>query len=349
MNRLLNIALSKRILCSAAAVVVFLPAPADAREPHNDEVLLCAESKYLTDGNKNSGLILGLQPKQKQMQFVLSSDKNKVLKTWLDRISSLKLGKSVGILVQTKTEFMVLLTSTPQLDARFDNKIYNVILFNKTGRSYPDGVSLSQYSSTQAQSAASNYRRFIPSYTKAVTYYNSMPGILPKLLGVRWMRIYGTDTVVKLRTKAGAELTFVKKSKSQEIDLGVAVGLDNIKWFDVLDGSINRSPGLPSPGVPGPSDPKAKPGDLSGLWHSNLGDVHFKHTGNSLNGDVSFPGNAKSLIFGNVTKDTVTFNWLITPLLFGNGELKIAADRKSMTGWYREFKTTAKQNWKLWR
>ena len=277
----------------------------------------------------------------------------KGLKDWNHRVSSLKLGKKAGIVLQGDKFFYVYKADAPKL-GDLNNGSYALTVFDKTTQSMPDGARFAKYyDGFGTGSSLTRYSWFVPARKEAKLKVNKWPGTLLDKQDLRYLQIYGKNTRVIVNSKAGfsKEYTYRKADYHLEGD----IDLGQIAMFEVLAKPWTASPGLPGPGVPVPgggAPTPPSPSNLGGLWHSNLGDFNATHQGSNFKGELTFAANpgVKALVFGTINQKKIQHQWFVSPFNFGTGELAVANDYKTIEGKYTsKFDKTSDKIWKLWR
>ena len=271
------------------------------------------------------------------------------LQNWLNRISSIKLGKKAGVVLQGGEFFHVYKADAPKL-GDLNNEAYALTVFDKTKQSMPDGARFAKYyDSFVTGSSLTRYSWFVPARKEAKLQVNKWPGSLLDKQDLRYLQIYGNSTRVIVRSKAG----FSKEYKYRKADYHLEgdIDLGQITMFEVLAKPWTASPGLLGPGIPVPPTPPAS-SNLGGLWHSNLGNFNATHQGSNFKGELTFAANpgVKALVFGSVNQNKIQYQWFVSPFNFGTGELAVANDYKTIEGKYTsKFDKAINTTWKLWR
>lgn len=276
---------------------------------------------------------------------------------WSNRVSSIQLGTKAGVVLQGP-EFYYVYTSDAQSLGELNDKAYAITVFDRTTQKMPDGAGFLKYHDGYVTgSSLTRYSWFIPARKTAQPQVNQWPGSLLDNQDLRYLQVYGANTRVVVSPKTGSQKEYKAAATAYNLDGDIPLG--NIDSIEVLTTELTRSPGDPGlnqPGVPGVPVPPAtpSPSDLSGIWHSNLGNFYATQQGSTLTGEMIDinDANVRFQVVGTIQQNKVTFAWTKHPFNFeiAKGELTVSTDLKSMDGTYSSNLTgTNPRPWNLWR
>jgi hypothetical protein len=286
---------------------------------------------------------------------------------FIDRVSSIKLGKKAGVLLQGHNTWKVFKSDAATL-GHLDNQVWALIIFDKTKQTMPDGASFTNkrwdYPGRNAKvqvvdigGTSTRYDRFVPAYSRIELYVNELSGSFLDTRDQRYMYIWGAKTTVEIGDRGSSRTRkYSYHPDPYDIDdyLGDDTGIVVYKPMEAASDFLRDSGNRETSGYDS-SEPNQPPPNLGGVWHSNLGDLNAKHEGSNFTGTLSLAGSpgVKGVVWGTVGagNKSVKFNWFLNPFAYGTGELNVAADFKKMQGAYTAHldDTKTKQSWNLWR